>query len=88
MVHFLYELKRLNYYIFSLTKEQPLPTKSKQTQQKHNNLILKLYFIESFIAFMPNQRQQRVTLTHQTVNLPMRPIYAKRGSKNAKPNQK
>ena len=30
MVHFLYELKRLNYYIFSLTKEQPLPTKSKQ----------------------------------------------------------
>ena len=52
-------------------------------QHKRNNMIVKLYFLRSFIALSPELRQQRVTLTLKTVNVLTLLIYTKKVSDNA-----
>ena len=57
-------------------------------QHKRNKLIVKLYFLRSFIALSPELRQQRVTLTLKTVNVLTLLIYVKKVSDNVNPPKK
>ena len=57
-------------------------------QHERNKLIVKLYFLRSFIALSPELRQQRVTLTLKTVNVLTLLIYVKKVSDNVNPPKK